>query len=60
MRDNADAIQPLGGILKDNSAFFRQGVSGAGRELLTSAELASYHVRAAGLAPPDLLDWLHR
>lgn len=41
------------------SAFFRRGTSGAGRELLTSAELARYHAHAARFAPADMLTWLH-
>ncbi|AGL19543.1 sulfotransferase domain-containing protein [Actinoplanes sp. N902-109] len=53
------APNPLG-VLKDSQVFFRQGRSGAGRELLSSEELDRYHRRAAELAPPDLLDWLHR
>ncbi len=40
--------------------FFRRGVSGAGREELSAAELAGYQARAAQLAPPGLLAWLHR
>jgi aryl sulfotransferase len=48
------------GVLKDGKAFFRGGRSGAGRDVLTPAELATYEERAAALASPDLLDWLHR
>jgi aryl sulfotransferase len=47
-------------FLTDSAAFFRRGSSGAGRELLTSAEFDRYRDRAAQLAPPDLLAWLHR
>jgi len=46
-------------VLKDEAAFFRRGYSGAGREALSSAEVERYHARAAELAPPDLLAWLH-
>jgi hypothetical protein len=61
MRAAAARLTPgPGGVLKDRAAFFRRGSSGAGRELLTSDELAHYHARAAQLAPPDLLRWLHR
>jgi hypothetical protein len=28
--------------------------------MLTDTELAWYHARAAALAPPDMLAWLHR
>jgi aryl sulfotransferase len=59
MKNNADKHVPAHGILKSNAGFFRRGTSGAGREVLTSAELARYHARAAELAAPDLLAWLH-
>ncbi len=49
-----------GGVLKDPSAFFRRGTSGAGQELLTVQELAHYHERAAVYAPPEVLAWLHQ
>jgi hypothetical protein len=45
--------------MKDRAAFFRQGRSGTGRELLTGRELDRYRARVAELAPPDLLTWLH-
>ncbi|GAB3410222.1 glycolipid sulfotransferase [Flindersiella endophytica] len=48
------------GVLKDNAAFFRRGRSGAGREVLTDGELTGYQARVRGLAPADLLAWLHR
>jgi aryl sulfotransferase len=61
MRERARDLAPdPAGILKDRSAFFRRGGSGAGRELLTDAEFAHYLGRAATMAPPDLLTWLHR
>ncbi len=59
MRASADRLVPGGGVLKSSAAFFRRGSSGAGRELLTDAEFAHYLARAAQLAPPDLLAWLH-
>ena len=60
MQANAEVALPApAGILKDGRAFFRAGVSGAGRELLTDDELAHYQERAARLAPADLLTWLH-
>jgi aryl sulfotransferase len=55
-----DAVPDPSGILKDNSIFFRRGTSGAGREALTEVEYAGYIDRVAGLAPADLLHWLHR
>ena len=61
MRARAKDLAPdPAGILKSTDAFFRRGRSGAGRELLTDAELAHYEQRAATMAPPDLLAWLHR
>jgi aryl sulfotransferase len=48
------------GLLKDPAAFFRRGSSGAGREVLTSAEYDAYLAHAARFAPPGLLTWLHR
>ena len=61
MRARADQLAPdTQGVLKDRAAFFRRGRSGAGREELGEAELARYFARAAELAPPDLLGWLHR
>jgi aryl sulfotransferase len=61
MRERADDLAPdPAGILKDRSAFFRRGGSDAGRELLSGAEFAHYLDRAATMAPPDLLSWLHR
>ena len=53
-------VSDKGGVLKDRAAFFRRGRSGAGREELSAAGAARYAARAADLAPPDLLDWLHR
>jgi hypothetical protein len=61
MRSRADLLTPNpSGILKSNQAFFRRGTSGAGRELLSDAELAHYEARVSAMAPPDLLQWLHR
>jgi len=61
MRKAAQAQTPdPAGILKDPAAFFRRGYSGAGHEELGRAELARYYARAARLAPPDMLGWLHR
>ena len=55
------ASAPAGlGVLKDPAAFFRHGVSGDGLALLSADELAHYRDRVAGMAPADLLAWLHR
>ncbi len=59
MRGSADTLVPTTGIFKSNAAFFRRGRSGAGREVLGDEDLAAYHARAAQLAPPGLLGWLH-
>jgi aryl sulfotransferase len=60
MRGKADQLMPDAGILKSSAAFFRRGRSGAGREVLSDDELGLYQARAATLAPPGLLSWLHR
>lgn len=61
MRGNSRDLAPdPSGVLKDRSAFFRRGRSGAARELLTEEDLALYADRTARLAPADLLTWLHR
>jgi aryl sulfotransferase len=59
MKGRADTLVPTAGIFKSNAAFFRRGTSGAGREILTDEEIASYYARAAQLAPADMLTWLH-
>ena len=59
MRAEADKMVPTAGIFKSNAAFFRRGSSGAGQEILSEDELATYHERARQLAPPDMLSWLH-
>ena len=62
MRGRADylAPPPHPGGAGDAVAFFRRGSSGAGREILSDEEMAGYYARAAQLAPPDMLEWLHR
>ena len=61
MRAQAASLVPdPSGILKNGAAFFRRGTSGAGAEILTPVEVGRYRPRAAELAPPDLLEWLHR
>jgi aryl sulfotransferase len=59
MSSQAGTIAPAG-VLKSSAAFFRRGTAGAAREVLSDGELAAYQARAAELAPPDLLTWLHR
>ncbi len=59
MRARADELAPdVGGVLEDRQAFFRQG--GSSRDDLPAELVARYEARAAALAPPDLLTWLHR
>ena len=61
MQQRADVLAPnRQGLLRDNAAFFRAGVSGGGAALLDAATRARYAERAQELAPPDLLAWLHR
>jgi aryl sulfotransferase len=61
IRASVDRVVPDPvGVLKDASAFLRQGTSGAGRALLNEEEIRHYRQRAAQLAPADLLEWLHR
>jgi hypothetical protein len=61
MRSHAAELSPNpAGVLKSPAAFFRRGVSGSGRELLTGAEMAHYRDRVGRMAPHDLLEWLHR
>jgi aryl sulfotransferase len=58
MSRQAGSLAPVG-VLKSSAAFFRRGTAGAAREVLSPAELAVYQARAAELAPPGLLAWLH-
>lgn len=60
MRDSAESIVPRPpGVVEEPASFFRRGTSGAGREILSDEEMAGYYARAAQLAPPDMLEWLH-
>lgn len=61
MRARAEQMAPdPSGVLKNRTAFFRRGTSGAGRELVTEDGLARYRERTERLGTPDLLGWLHR
>lgn len=61
MRDRDDVlVPPPPGIAANNALFFRRGTSGAGREILSDEEMARYHTRVDRLAPPELIEWLHR
>ena len=46
------------GVLKDRTAFFRRGSSGAGRAAVSDETWSRYNTRVAELAPRDLLAWL--
>jgi hypothetical protein len=60
MRERSEELAPApAGVIKDRRAFFRRGAPGAGRELLSTDELARYDTRAGELAPAELLAWLH-
>jgi aryl sulfotransferase len=60
MRGRAGRLVPPAGQgpFRDCAAVFRRGTPGA-REIFTAEEVARYQARVAGLAPPDLLSWLH-
>ncbi|MCQ8828352.1 sulfotransferase domain-containing protein [Streptomyces malaysiensis] len=60
MKARAEWLAPDTEILTDPVEFFREGRSGAGRELLTEDDLEAYRKRVAPLAPQPFLDWLHR
>lgn len=47
------------GVIKDPHRFFRAGRSGAGEDVLDSAELNRYKQRVSSLAPPEVVRWLH-
>lgn len=48
------------GVFKDRRAFFRSGGSGDGEAACSSLQVDRYRRRAAELATPDVLAWLHR
>lgn len=61
MRGRAGDLAPdPAGELRDRQSFFRRGTSAAGREAAGPDGYARYLRRAAELAPPGLLAWLHR
>lgn len=61
MRSRSDELVPDAvGVLKDRSRFFRSGTSGGGRAVLSPEELRDYEQRVEGLAPPEVVAWLHR
>lgn len=61
MRARAAELAPdTLGVLRDPSAFFREGRSGSGVTELNRSDLNRYHERVAAFAPTALLRWLHR
>jgi hypothetical protein len=62
MQAAADQLQPVPTMRQRgvSERFFRRGSSGEGRALLTEDEAARYAARAAQMAPPELMAWLHR
>ncbi len=61
MRSNPERSVPdILGVFKDEAAFFRLGASGEGRSLAGQEGMRRYRARVEGLAPPELLAWLHR
>ena len=61
MRERAEHLAPdPSGVLRNKQAFFREGGSGSGRQLLSADEYAGYLACASRLAPADLMDWVHR
>jgi aryl sulfotransferase len=61
MRANPERSVPHAlGVFKDDAAFFRLGASGEGRALAGEEGERRYRARVGGLAPSDLLAWLHR
>jgi hypothetical protein len=57
---SAELVPDAHGVLAEPARFFRSGRSGAGREVLTTEELARYEARVASLASPEVVAWLHR
>ncbi|GAA1239806.1 sulfotransferase domain-containing protein [Pseudonocardia alaniniphila] len=60
MREHADRLVPDSGLAKrDKKQFFHCGVSGQWAQVLGDTDLRDYSARAAELAGPDLLGWVH-
>jgi hypothetical protein len=61
MRSRADRFTPgPRGVFLDDTAFFREGRSGAGHATLTPEELGSYRARVAAMASLEVVSWPHR
>jgi hypothetical protein len=61
VRGRASMSVPETGVFTDDTAFFMKARRGEWREILDNEQdLRRYHERAAALAPPELLAWIHR
>jgi hypothetical protein len=61
MRGKASMTIPEAGLFMDDAAFFKKARYGEWRQILDNEQdLRRYHERAAALAPPDFLTWIHR
>jgi hypothetical protein len=61
VRGRASMAIPEAGLFRDDAAFFGQARRGQWREILDNEEdLRRYNERAAVLASPELLAWIHR
>jgi aryl sulfotransferase len=61
MRSRAERLTPgPPGLFLDDTAFFRDGRSGAGTAVLTPGELGWYRIRVAEMASREVVSWLHR
>jgi hypothetical protein len=60
VRGKASLAVPEAGLFKDDAAFFKKARQGAWREILDSEQdRRRYNERAAALAAPDFLAWIH-
>jgi hypothetical protein len=60
-RGMASMTVPETGLFRDDSAFFKKARRGQWREILDNEhDVRRYNERAAALAPPELLTWIHR
>jgi hypothetical protein len=61
MRRRPSMTAPEAGVYLDDAAFFRKARKGEWRQILDNEQdLRRYNDRAAALAPPELLAWMHR
>ena len=62
MRNRAVDVAPgqSAALWRDPDRFFHRGTSGQWRELLDEEGVERYARRVRSLAPPDLVEWLHR